>query len=241
MFSLKYLMRQGQAVRGHNEAEGNLHQLLLLRQEAIPELKWWMQEGKYMSPEIVNELISEMGHKILRELLSKIQEARWFSLIADETRDISDIEQLTISIRWVLSDYMVHGDSKGLVQVPRTDAETPASTLKDVLIQFMLPLQKCCGQAYDGASNMSGYRSGVAKRIKDSEPAALHVHCLAHCVNLCLQDATRKSPPIRSALDLVYEIVGLIKLSPSREYLFLQMQSQLTENSTSLKPLCPTR
>ena len=99
MSSLKYLMRQGQAVRGHDEAEGNLHQMLLLWQKDIPELKRWMQEGKYMSPEIVNELISEMGQKVLQELLSKIQEARWFSLIADGTRDISNIEQLTILIR----------------------------------------------------------------------------------------------------------------------------------------------
>ena len=143
MSSLKYLMRQGQAVRGHDEAEGNLYQILLLRQKDIPELKRWMQEGKYMSPEIVNELISEMGQKVLQELLSKIQEARWFSLIADETRDISNIEQLTISIRWISSDYMVHEEPIGLVQVPRMNAETLTSTLKDVLIWFMLPLQKC--------------------------------------------------------------------------------------------------
>ena len=140
------LMRQGQAVRGHDEAEGNLHQMLLLWQTDIPELKRWMQEGKYMSPEIVNELISEMGQKVLQELLSKIQEARWFSLIADETRDISNIEQLTISIRWISSDYMVHEEPIGLVQVPRTNAETLTSALKDVLIWIMLPLQKYPGK-----------------------------------------------------------------------------------------------
>ena len=44
----------------------------------------------------------------------------------------------------------------------------------------MLPLEKCRGQAYDGAFNMSGHIRGVAARQKWEESAALHVHCLAH-------------------------------------------------------------
>lgn len=52
----------------------------------------------------------------------------------------------------------------------------------------MLPLEKCRGQAYDGASNMSGHIRRVAAGLKQEESAALHVHCLAHSLDLCLQD-----------------------------------------------------
>ena len=38
-------------------------------------------------------------------------------------------------------------------------------SIKDVLIHSSLSLNRCCGQCYDGAANMSGKRSGVATQI----------------------------------------------------------------------------
>lgn len=71
---------------------------------------------------------------------------------------------------------------------------------------------------------------------------AFSVHCLAHCTNLCLQDVSRQSKPIRDALDLVFEIVKLIKFSPKRLELFSQMQVRSgADDPRSLRPLCPTR
>ena len=61
--------------------------------------------------------------------------------------------------------------------------------IKDCLVKFALPLVQCRGQAYDGASNMSGHINEVAAQIQKEEPSALYVHCLAHCTNLCLQQS----------------------------------------------------
>ena len=44
--SLKYVLRQGQALRGHDEVEGNLSQLLLLRSSDHPELKQYICDKK---------------------------------------------------------------------------------------------------------------------------------------------------------------------------------------------------
>ena len=44
--SLRYLLRQGQALRGHEEMEGNLMQLLLLRSSDHAELQSYIQEEK---------------------------------------------------------------------------------------------------------------------------------------------------------------------------------------------------
>lgn len=41
--SLRYLLRQGLALRGHDENEGNLVQLLLLRTEDCAGLKGWLE------------------------------------------------------------------------------------------------------------------------------------------------------------------------------------------------------
>ena len=55
-----------------------------------------------------------------------------------------------------------------------------------------MPSALCRGQAYDGATNMQSRNSGVAARISQEEPAAIPVHCLAHNLNLCLQDTQNK-------------------------------------------------
>ena len=43
--SLKFLLRQGLAIRGHEELEGNLLQLLKLRSEDFPDLKGGLKTG----------------------------------------------------------------------------------------------------------------------------------------------------------------------------------------------------
>lgn len=88
---------------------------------------------------------------------------------------------------------------------------------------------------------MSGRLRGVASRFKEEEPAALHVHCLAHSLNLCLQDVSRSCSSVRDSVELVMEIVKLIKYSPNRTTLFNTMRSQLSPETQNLKPLCPTR
>lgn len=85
----------------------------------------------------------------------------------------------------------------------KTDSATLVACIKDSLVRFVLPLSQCKGQAYDGASNMSGHRKGVAATIQGEYPTALYVHCLAHCTNLNLQAVARQSTCIQDALDLV--------------------------------------
>ncbi len=50
------------------------------------------------------------------------------------------------------------------------------------------------GQAYDGASVMSGKHSGVQSRIKEVAKQAFYVHCNAHCLNLVLVDTVKAVP-----------------------------------------------
>jgi len=98
----------------------------------------------------------------------------------------------------------------------------------------------CRGQAYDGAANMQGKRSGVAARFLADNPAAVPVHCFAHSLNLCLQSISRKIVVLRDALELMREITKLIKFSPKRLHLFASKLKESDESAVSLKSLCPT-
>ena len=99
--SLKYLLRQGLAVKGHEEMNGNLMQLLLLRAKSNCALQSFISDKHYLSNNIINEMIKLMSRTVLQQLLVQIRKAGWFSLIADETTDVSHKEQLCIAIRWV--------------------------------------------------------------------------------------------------------------------------------------------
>lgn len=97
---IRFLGRQGLPLRGHKEDnesfEGNLYQLLLLQADA--KMNNWLQKREYISPEIVNEIITIMGQTVLRQILADIKGGMWFSLIADEATDISRNEQMCISV-----------------------------------------------------------------------------------------------------------------------------------------------
>ena len=229
--SLRYLMRQRMGVRGHKE-EGNLQQLLKCRAEDVPILKEWLSHSSYKSHDITNEIIQLMAHQVLKNL-QDIHEAEWFALIADETRDISGAEQLGVSMRWVDKNYGISEDLVGLVEVEMTD-ETLASTLKDVLLRCNLQLAQCRGQAYDGASNMAGHLSGVSTRITNEEPKALYVHCLAHSLNLCLQDCSKSCHCVRDALSLATELASIICASPKRLALFKNLKEEMALDTVLL-------
>ena len=84
--------------------------------------------------------------------------------MADETTDASNYEQVTIILCWVTEDFQVHEEFIGLYKVHSIDAETFTTTIKDTLTRQNLSLAKIRGKCFDGASAMSGTKSGVAKR-----------------------------------------------------------------------------
>ncbi|CAF1006226.1 unnamed protein product [Didymodactylos carnosus] len=69
---IRYLLRQGLALRGHIEDEGNLIQLLKLRQDDIDGLSVWIKDGNYLSHDIINEICQIIPLSIIRGLLKEV-------------------------------------------------------------------------------------------------------------------------------------------------------------------------
>ena len=68
--------------------------------------------------------------------------------------------------------------------IPNISADMILRAIKDALLSRR-------GQCYDGASNMSGCRSRVAKLINDMESRALYTHCYGHSLNMAVGDTVR--------------------------------------------------
>jgi len=72
----------------------------------------------------------------------------------------------------VSKNYEVHEDVLGVKELPDTRVVTIHHEVKDILVRCMLSITQCKGQAFDGASNMSGIRNGAQALFKKDEPRA---------------------------------------------------------------------
>ena len=217
MSSIRYLTRQGLALRGDgDEDDGNFLQLLKLKGEDDPAMLEWLKRkvNKYTSHEIQNDIIKVMAMHVLRSVATCLQQSPFLTLMMDETTDVSNKEQTTIVIRWVSEHLEVHEEFLGLYHVPSIDAVTLTT---DGLVRMNVSMSKLRGQCYHGASTMRGAKSGVVKRILDEEPRAVYTHCYGHSINLAASDAVKQTKLMRDALDMTHDITKLIKYSPRRE------------------------
>ena len=111
--------------------------------------------------------------------------------------------------------------------------------IKDVLIRSSLLLNRCRGQCYDGAANMSGRRTGVAMQIQQEEPRAIYLHYMGHSLNLAVQDICRSIKIMSDTFDTVLELSKAIKYNAEKKAMLQSLKQELSPPSTSLRPLCP--
>ena len=198
--------------------------------------------NKYTSHEVQNDLLKVMALNILMSVGARLHDAMFFTIMADETTDASNREQVTIILRWVDdADFSVHEEFVGLYTVPWTDSNALASIIKDALVRLNLPLSKATGQCYDGAANMSGIRNGIAAQLSKGEAKAVYIHCYGHSLNVAAADTIKSSKVMKPALDTIHEISKLVKYSPHRDVLFEGLKSQLLPDSPGIRTLCAMR
>lgn len=112
----------------------------------------------------------------------------FFSVIPDEVTDAANKEELSLVLRYVLNNEIkeVFVD---FVEVERITGEVLAQSILGWLRIHGLSPSDIRGQCYDGASNMSGARSGCISIIQQVAPLAMYYHCAAHRLNLAIVSA----------------------------------------------------
>ncbi|XP_070538588.1 E3 SUMO-protein ligase KIAA1586-like [Ptychodera flava] len=107
------------------------------------------------------------GQVIREEILEKVKQSNFVSLLIDETTDISIMKQLIIYSKYLLKS----GESKvsflGIEEVCDGRAETLTECVKTFAERHGIVLNgRLCGLGRDGAAVMIGKKSGVATRLK---------------------------------------------------------------------------
>ncbi|CAF1669070.1 unnamed protein product [Rotaria magnacalcarata] len=111
--TIHLLARQGISFRGHRENadsknKGNFLELLELRSNDNELIKTKKEEIQFTDHKIQNELVELMSKQVTNHMVKEIQQAKYFSIMMDETTDISKLEQVSLVIRYTDDQYNVH-------------------------------------------------------------------------------------------------------------------------------------
>ncbi|KAH9360004.1 hypothetical protein HPB48_013634 [Haemaphysalis longicornis] len=195
----------------------------------------------YSSPHIQNEIISIIGKLTQDKIVRQVNEAGFFSVLADETTDLSQTEQFSLRVRYVdPTTSSIREDFLCFVHVDGVSASSLADTRKRELQNLGLHLDMMRGQGYDGAAAMSGAFNGVQALIRNDFPTALYTHCSLHSLNLCLSDASAVQD-IRRAFGTISEVCTFFRLSPKRTAVLKKHLEASTKSFRRLRRYCETR
>ncbi|XP_022796425.1 zinc finger MYM-type protein 1-like [Stylophora pistillata] len=247
--NIRYLARQALPLRGNwnletgSEENSDFYQLLKLRAEENSEILDWLRrkDDKYTSLVIQNEILQAIALCMLRKISENIQNATFFTIMADETADISNKEQLVVCICWVGENFAVHEDFIAIYPLERITADHIVAVLKNCLISKDVRIENARGRCCDSESTMAGEKTGVATQIKTLSSKCLYTHCYGHALNLAAADAIKSVKCISDSLETEREIAKLVKKSPQRNTKLDKIRAETQNESRGVHAFCPTR
>lgn len=83
-----------------------------------------------------------MALSVLRKIASRLA-GKYYSIMVDESTDVSNTEQLVFCIRYVDDRLMSHEEFIGLYSMDSTSADCITRTIEDILLRLSLPLESC--------------------------------------------------------------------------------------------------
>ena len=156
------------------------------------------------SERIKSELIHVLGNVVRQKIISQVKQSPTYSLIIDETCDVSIKEQCIVYIKYLDADFRPVTSFVGLVELKAGDA----ATIHDALVSFAFEIlalerERFTGFGSDGAQVMTGRHHGVAARLRECESSAylLNIHCVAHRLALALGSSGNSVIKVKYVLD----------------------------------------
>ena len=174
--------------------------------------------------------------KRFRNELEAVLRCTSFSIIIDESTDISIKKQLAIVVRFFCEkENKIKSQFFKLLEVAAGDATTLVSCITSLFEKEKIPLDNMIGYAPDTTNVMFGQHHSVVSLLKDRLPNLMVMKCLCHTAHLCSSHACEKLP--RAIETLIRDIYSHFNHSAKRlaEYQTFQHFTD-TEPHKILKP-----
>ncbi|XP_068122030.1 zinc finger MYM-type protein 1-like [Hyperolius riggenbachi] len=189
----------------------------------------------FLSKSTITKLFVIIGDMIKEEIVKEVENSGMFSIQMDSTQDVSTHDQCAIVVRYVAGD-KVKERLLRLVTVEDSSSQSLHTLLTESLSALGLNLEKCIGDSFDGAANMSGTYSGLQALMKEVHPAHIHTWCYAHVLNLVIGDASTVCVPAVSLFGLLSNLSTFFNESYKRMKLW-EDQIKKKTGSSKLKRL----
>ncbi|XP_037958370.1 52 kDa repressor of the inhibitor of the protein kinase-like [Teleopsis dalmanni] len=133
------------------------------------------QRATYSSPRNPNKLVlvSLCGKVVRDKIVEAVRKASVYSVLADETVDISGKDQLSIGVRFCDKQRIVHEKFLGYTKLSAMDSKTIAGAINSFLKEKDHDYSKCVGQGYDFCFTMAGKVNGVQGILRNISTKAL--------------------------------------------------------------------
>ena len=160
-------------------------------------------------------LIQTCADIIKEQITCEVKKAYVFSVLADETADISGTEQQFNGVRFLCCDkgtgqLTVCEEFLGYTPLTKLDAVSISEAILQFLNDCNLDLSQLVGQCYNGCSMTAGKEDGVQKLIRDKHPKALYFHCASHILNLVINDNVKE---VQYASGTTKEVINFFRES----------------------------
>ncbi|KAL6599039.1 hypothetical protein ACP70R_045903 [Stipagrostis hirtigluma subsp. patula] len=232
---IRLILRQGLASRGHDESEeslnkGNFLELLAWLAENNKEvwkvvLKNAPKNCQMTAHEIQSDIINCFAKATTNYIIEDIG-ADYYSILADESSDVSHKEQLALCLRYVDKEGRVCERFLGVVHVADTASLSLKKAIESLLMDHSLSLSQIRGQGYDGASNMKGEINGLKALIMTESPCAYYIHCFAHQLQLVLVAVAKGNADCGWFFDQVSILLSVIGVSCKRHEMIRGIRTQ---------------
>lgn len=248
ILSVRMLAIQGSAFRGHRENEQSLNRgnfieimnLIASFDDTVHKKINGPKNARYLHHSIQTEIIHIMANIILSKISYEINCVSCLSIMADETKDITKTEQLSIVIRYYYQDE-IKERFLGFTPLKKLDANSLFVHIKNLLCDCKIDMNKCVAQTYDGANVMRGHISGVQALFRKEVPYAYYIHCNNHRLNLVLVDVAKNVEEADKFFLLLQDIYVFMSGSTIHSR-FIELQKKVGKyKPIELKRLCMTR
>eukprot|EP00794_Sanderia_malayensis_P010141 gene10141-biopygen8329 len=143
-----------------------------------------------------SKIISNIIGPVLKENLQDDLRDKKFSLLVDETTDVSSDKTMCLCVRYFSEkEEKIVTSFLEIVLVTEATGEALFDAVKLVLENRNgLSLSNCIGFGSDGASNMVGEHNSLWSRIRNESPNCVQMRCICHSLALCIQKGFDKLP-----------------------------------------------
>ena len=198
----------------------------------------------YTHNQSIQEFQQSIAGVIEDRLLDRVRESGFFSVMIDESSDVSVHQNLVLYIRY-LEESLGRLDAKTSFMGIRQLASANSNSIREEVVKILsdkgLEISNLVGIATDGASVMTGCKAGVVKQLKDLSPSLLSTHCIAHRLALSCGGAADQIPYLVKFQEILNSLYKYFHNSPKNTAKLESIQSILNSSSLKMKEVFHTR